>query len=454
MTNYSVDAVRSTDALSRIALVVGGASRIGLATSITLAKAGQIVAVADLSAEKFAPVNWAASIDLKTGRPIVDPAARYSESDEAALVLPGSAGAHNWQSMAFRSASGLAYIPVQNLPMLYESDAAEPVGSKKTNVKVRFDGATPLTAEQIRQAKKGAYQGWLAAWDPVRQREVWRVPEPHFWNGSALVTAGNLVLQGNGRGELATDGAIDGKKHWSFDRQTGIVSSPMSYEIDGRQFVAIMVGWGGVMPLMGGGITAITGHENGPNRVLVFALGGAAALPPLEPAKDPSETAGRTAPAPDPAAVARGAVTYSRYLLLPVLRRRRGERRHHARSSLQHLYPAAGAVREGRPARGSEGCGHDLVWRADQREHGRGCARVPDQPCASRCRRTRHFRLVPGTHRDLGELLSTVGIWRTSTTRIPTASRSAMKHIPASRACMASVDASGRRSIESQRDHQ
>lgn len=269
------------------------------------AKRGQL-----LSAEKFAPVNWASRIDLRTGRPLIDATARYDQG-KPALVMPGSAGAHNWQSMAFSPLTGLAYIPAQSLPMLFAADIEEQFGAKKTNLNVTFDGATPLTADQVRQAQK-AYQGWLSAWDPSTQREVWRVAEPHFWNGGVLTTAGDLVFQGNGAGEFVAYGARDGKRLWSFDTQAGIVASPMTFRLGGEQYVVVMAGWAGVIPLLGGGLTSITGRENGPNRVLAFNLGAHGVLPAALPT--PQARAPEDGPTPSaPASLARGGQLYSRY---------------------------------------------------------------------------------------------------------------------------------------------
>ena len=145
-----------------------------------------------LSAEKFAPVTWASSIDLKTGRPIENPDARYYKTNKPALVQPGSTGAHNWQAMAFSPLAGLAYIPVADSALEYVTDSDMVFGAKKTNVGVVFDGSVVLTPKQLRAART-TLKGWLAAWDPVQGRELWRAPLQHHWNGGALATAGDLV---------------------------------------------------------------------------------------------------------------------------------------------------------------------------------------------------------------------------------------------------------------------
>jgi quinohemoprotein ethanol dehydrogenase len=263
-----------------------------------------------LSADKFAPVTWARGIDVKTGRPLENPEARYYKTDRPFVVQPGSTGAHNWQAMAFSPATHLAYFPATDLPMLYVPDPKEIFGAKKTNVGVVFDGSIAPTPDDIRQSR-ASLKGWLSAWDPIQQREVWRATQQNFWNGGVLATAGNLVFEGNGAGEFVAYRATDGARRWTFDAQTGIVAAPISYLVNGDQYVAIVAGWGGVMPLLGGGVSDVTGKERGPNRLLVFKLGGTEGL-----ALKTQQPAGELTIAESPLAPAsaeRGAALYSRY---------------------------------------------------------------------------------------------------------------------------------------------
>src|SRR5690606_29636164 len=163
-----------------------------------------------------------------------------------------------------------------------------------------------------REAAKEATKGALIAWDPVTQSERWRVPHPGPWNGGVLATGGGLVFQGNAAGNFVAYSASDGRELWSFAAQTGIIAPPVTYTVDGEQYVAVLAGYGGVWPLSPSGI--LSGQERPlPNisRLLVFKLGGAAALPPPPPADrlplDPPPFRGTAAQ------VASGAYDFGRY---------------------------------------------------------------------------------------------------------------------------------------------
>ncbi len=87
--------------------------------------------------------------------------------------------------------------------------------------------------------------GLLLAWDPAQQHEVWRVSLPMVESGGVLATAGNLIFQGRSDGMLCAYRATDGKKLWQFDAGTGIMAPPVTYLLNGVQYVTLMVGWGG-----------------------------------------------------------------------------------------------------------------------------------------------------------------------------------------------------------------
>jgi alcohol dehydrogenase (cytochrome c)/quinohemoprotein ethanol dehydrogenase len=122
------------------------------------------------------------------------------------------------------------------------------------------------------------------AWDPVAQKEVWRAQFEHPWNGGTLVTAGNLVFHGNAMGEIAAYRATDGQKLWSAPTQAGVMAAPMTYLIDGEQYVAIEVGWGGAFGLAAGELARDAHIASNIPRVLVFKIGATAKLPDLPPA--------------------------------------------------------------------------------------------------------------------------------------------------------------------------
>ena len=252
-----------------------------------------------LSATPFVPMTWATGVDMKTGRPIEVPGARYYQTGRPFLTAPSGLGAHNWQPMSFSPKTGLVYIPVQQLPVAYVDAAQQEVTAKKLNLGTDY---------AIQAAPKGLEpKAWLSAWDPVAGKERWRVPRPVPVNGGVLSTAGGLVFQGDARGQFAAYDAASGRQLWSFDAQTGIVAAPISYEVGGEQFVAVMAGWGGSLAMVGGARAGALGI----NRLLIFKLGAKGSLP----AKTASPLPALDPPAARPLAadVARGASDYFAY---------------------------------------------------------------------------------------------------------------------------------------------
>ena len=229
-----------------------------------------------LSAEKFNGVNWAERIDLATGRPVEHPDARFV--DKPFLSTSGASGAHNWFPMAWSPRTSLVYLPVQQIPFLYTKDAKFQYREGQWNLGVDLLGTRLPRDEAGRQAMRNALQGWLAAWDPVAQREVWRVTYDRPWNGGVLATAGDLVFEGTATGHFKAYHARDGRELWSFDAQTGVMAGPVSYSIKGEQYILVMAGNGGGLPLT---LPAFDGPQpRPPGRVLAFKLGGRASLPP------------------------------------------------------------------------------------------------------------------------------------------------------------------------------
>ncbi|WWV48930.1 PQQ-dependent dehydrogenase, methanol/ethanol family [Pseudomonas silesiensis] len=223
-----------------------------------------------LSAEKFGKVTWAEKIDMATGKPVEVPGARYT--DKPVVMWPSPFGAHGWHSMSFNPQTGLVYIPYQEIPGVYRNEGKDFVRRKAFNTGAGFSDATEIPREVV--------SGALLAWDPVKQKEAWRVPYSHYWNGGTLSTAGNLVFQGTADGNFIAYSADKGKKLWSFAAQTGIVAAPITYRFEGEQYIAVMAGWGGVAPLIGGDAANAPGVGN-VSRLLVFKLGGTDSLPPL-----------------------------------------------------------------------------------------------------------------------------------------------------------------------------
>jgi quinohemoprotein ethanol dehydrogenase len=234
-----------------------------------------------ISANNFVPVNWATGIDMKTGRPIENPQARIDKTGKPFIVTPGPLGAHNWHPMAFDQKSGLVFIPAQEtaFPYIPETNWKK----AKQGFNTGFDmasGAMPADPA-IRSAAATATKGALIAWDPITQKERWRVQHQGPWNGGMLATAGGLVFQGNAAGEFAAYNTSNGKKLWSFAAQTGVVASAATYSIKGEQYVAVLAGWGGAFPITAGILHDDGGPVRNISRLLVFKLGGKAKLPPM-----------------------------------------------------------------------------------------------------------------------------------------------------------------------------
>jgi alcohol dehydrogenase (cytochrome c)/quinohemoprotein ethanol dehydrogenase len=231
-----------------------------------------------LSAEPFVPVNWAERIDLASGRPVENPQARFS-NDKPALVQPGPAGGHNWQPMSFSPLSGLVYIPAMDMGFPFFADKDFAASNRGFNIGVDLGAASMPTDPKVQQEILATVKGQLKAWDPVRQQEVWRVEHKGPWNGGVLSTAGNLVIQGVASGELVIYRADTGERLWSASAQSGIIAAPMTYAVDGEQYIAVAAGWGGVLAMFPGVISHMAGKARNISRILAYKLGGNAVLP-------------------------------------------------------------------------------------------------------------------------------------------------------------------------------
>jgi quinohemoprotein ethanol dehydrogenase len=205
------------------------------------AKSGKLI-----SAHPLVKTAWATSIDLPTGK---------------ALEVPRSKGGgrqwtvHNWWPMSLSSLTGLVYVPATD----------RQAGSQ--------------TAVESGEWMRGT-QGKLIAWDPVKQSARWTVEEPIATNGGVLSTAGNLVFQGQGNGEFAAYAADSGKKVWSIQTGSAIESVPVTFAVNGEQYILTPVGWGSGSRLFAPAWTMATPQsKRGPSRLLAFKLGATTAFP-------------------------------------------------------------------------------------------------------------------------------------------------------------------------------
>ena len=229
------------------------------------------------SANNFSTVTWAEKIDLKTGRPVVNPAAFYQDAaNRTATIYPTGLGAHSWHPMSFHPGTGLVYIPAIDLPSTYSAVADEE--GNLAGVQWHPIALEPTDRERL----KGS--GFLVAWDPVTQSPRWRVEHALPLNAGVLSTAGNLVFQGDAGGMFNAYRADTGERLWSTSAGTPVQAPPVSYMLDGAQYVVLPVGVTGI-----GGLIApayFAGEAYGKSRLLAFKLGGAATLP-VDPPRVP-----------------------------------------------------------------------------------------------------------------------------------------------------------------------
>ena len=260
-----------------------------------------------ISAEPFAKVTWASRIDLKTGRPIENPGQRYPNGTTA-TIWPSGMGAHGWLPEAFSPKTRLVYIPVIEIGMTMSDKSIDVTRWQEPSdrsvgmaVDLRLDAKDPLQTT-----------GSLLAWDPEKQKPVWQVKQPTYSNGGVMATGGDLVFQGTVEGKFSAYAAQTGKLVWSFDTRAPTVGPPISYLVNGKQYITVLTGLGTTSGLMGPllekyGIDPRTQAR----RVLSFEIGGATQLPAkarvnFAVAEDPNFR-------DDPQSAEAGAVNYNRH---------------------------------------------------------------------------------------------------------------------------------------------
>lgn len=227
-----------------------------------------------LRAKNFTAVSWATGIDMQTGRPIEVPAAHFGKTGKAVVVQPSGQGAHSWHPMSFSPRTGLLYTPMVETSQAFAPDPdyvpREGIGNSGTG------RAPPTVYEGVHADVPRTSRAWLIAWDPVATREVWRSEQRGTIASGVLSTAGGLVFQGAQKGELSAYRDSDGRKLWSTDPETGVVAAPVTYMVDGEQYLAQLAGYG-----------TRDYYAGNNSRLLVYKLGGKATLPPLAPPPPP-----------------------------------------------------------------------------------------------------------------------------------------------------------------------
>ncbi|MFO1502470.1 MAG: PQQ-dependent dehydrogenase, methanol/ethanol family [Steroidobacteraceae bacterium] len=229
-----------------------------------------------LRARNYTAVSWATGIDMRSGRPIEVPEARFGKTGKAVVVQPGGQGAHSWHPMAFSRRTGLVYTPVVETSQGF---APDPNYTPREGAANAGTGRAPANVyEGVHADVPRTSRAYLIAWDPVDTREVWRSELRGTIASGALATAGGLVFQGAQRGEFSAYRDSDGMKLWSTDPQTGVVAAPVSYLVDGEQYIAVLAGYG-----------TRDYYAGNNSRLLVYKLGGKSKLPPPAPPPPPRQ---------------------------------------------------------------------------------------------------------------------------------------------------------------------
>jgi quinohemoprotein ethanol dehydrogenase len=231
-----------------------------------------------ISAETYVPNTWAQKIDLKTGRPIELPTARLTY--EPQLMTPTALASHSWHPMAFNPNTGLVYFPAHEHWMVMSKIREETFKYVPWRNNSGFDYVSqPEKRRELQAIADSREKGFLLAWDPVRQKEAFRINHLAPGSGGVLSTQGNLLFQGTPNKEFVAYRADNGQKLWSMPTQNVPIAGPVTYMIDGVQYVAVNVGWGGQPSSILAKIPNWS-SDMATARLMVFKLGGTAQLPP------------------------------------------------------------------------------------------------------------------------------------------------------------------------------
>jgi quinohemoprotein ethanol dehydrogenase len=216
-------------------------------------------------------MNWASHVDLETGRPVETGKGDWSE--EMALVMPGPAGGHNWHPMSYSPDTGLVYIPTIEMvyPFIPDTEYEYLPGHWNTG---EDREALGRMADSAFTAFKFCSPNQLTAWDPVRQEKVWQNRFETVTNGGVLSTAGGLVFHGNGTGDFSAYADDTGDLLWKMRAPTAVMAAPVTYKVDGDQYILVMAGAGGIF---GMNFDSLDYENDG--TMLAFKLNGSASMP-------------------------------------------------------------------------------------------------------------------------------------------------------------------------------
>ena len=238
-----------------------------------------------ISAEAFVKVSWALGIG-KDGRPVVNPDAYYDQ--DPISIYPTGGGGHNWAPMSYNPNTGLVYIPASYQSFPYQAQAEFRPGSTGY---VRPRGETKTIEPKLGPEPPKDARNGLQAWDPVNQKLKWNIAGGGGIGGGTVTTAGNLVFQTINDGRFRAVRADTGEILYEIKVPRTGMAPPITYEADGKQYVAFGGGLGRAANVAGPNNAEV---DNAP-MMFVFALDGTAELPPAPLPEVPAANA----PAPE-----------------------------------------------------------------------------------------------------------------------------------------------------------
>jgi PQQ-dependent dehydrogenase (methanol/ethanol family) len=241
-----------------------------------------------LSASPFVKVSWATGFDER-GRPMVNPAAYYDT--EPIEIYPTGGGAHNWAPMSYNPTTGFVYIPASYMPFPYQADVELKPGSTGY---VRPSSKTKVIPPVMGPDAPDGVRGGLQAWDPVNQKLAWRADGGGGIGGGTVTTGGNLVFQVGNDGKFRAFSADKGEKLYEIQAGRTGMAPPITYEADGKQYLAFMGGLGRPANV----VAANNAKVDNPPMLFVFELDGKAEMP--APAPPPPARGGAPPPGPAP----------------------------------------------------------------------------------------------------------------------------------------------------------
>ncbi|MFT5443614.1 MAG: quinohemoprotein ethanol dehydrogenase [Myxococcota bacterium] len=226
-----------------------------------------------LGAEKFVDVSWATHVDLATGRPVQRDEANWN--DETRVISPHPMGAHSWHPMSYDAAKGLVFLPTFELANAYAPDP-DFVYRRGAYNNSGEDWAEMSRMSEVMAPMKNSIcePSRLVAWDVDAQAKKWEVIQDRVTAAGVLSTAGDLVFQGDVTGDLVAYDAETGKRLWSAPTGVSIMAAPVTYRVDGEQYVAVLAGLGGVV-----GLAFADLKTENKGQVFAFKLDGKAKFP-------------------------------------------------------------------------------------------------------------------------------------------------------------------------------